>query len=77
MEKINRLQEATGNDDVKFSADDISGDFDAEAYDERMKVVYFNRRVGGKFPILGYDWKDAFSILPKGKVVWKWMNECF
>nr|CAB3260077.1 protein KRI1 homolog [Phallusia mammillata] len=40
LEKINKLQEATGNTDIKFSAHDLEGDFNESEYDQRMKELF-------------------------------------
>ncbi|XP_017779274.1 PREDICTED: protein KRI1 homolog [Nicrophorus vespilloides] len=41
-EKLKALKEITGNDDVPFNDDDLEGDFDPNAHDKRMQMVFNN-----------------------------------
>ncbi|CAN7937194.1 unnamed protein product [Ixodes hexagonus] len=42
MDKLERLKEITGNDQVGFADDDIDGDFDPQEYDRRMNANWDN-----------------------------------
>lgn len=38
IEKLKRLQELTGNEQLAFSQDDLEGDFDPQQHDQLMQV---------------------------------------
>ncbi|XP_059051285.1 protein KRI1 homolog [Achroia grisella] len=40
QEKIARIKEVTGNDDLAFEEQDIEGDFDPEEHDRRMRALF-------------------------------------
>ncbi|KAI5636486.1 KRI1-like family domain-containing protein [Phthorimaea operculella] len=40
QEKIAKIKEVTGNQDLAFKEDDIEGDFDPEEHDRRMKALF-------------------------------------
>merc|ERR1712079_832550 len=42
MEKLEKLKQITGNDDMEMDEDDIEGDFDPEKYDKKMKEIFQN-----------------------------------
>lgn len=39
-EKISKLRDVTGIENVEFSAKDIEGDFDPEEHDKRMRKIF-------------------------------------
>ena len=42
MDKLEKLKQITGNDDMEMDEDDIEGDFDPEKYDKKMKEIFQN-----------------------------------
>ncbi|CAH2041952.1 unnamed protein product, partial [Iphiclides podalirius] len=46
QEKIAKLKEVTGNDDLAFKDEDIEGDFDPEEHDRRMKAIFDEQYYG-------------------------------
>lgn len=40
MDRLERLKEITGNDEVGFTDNDIDGDFDPQEYDRRMNEIF-------------------------------------
>ncbi|XP_048483880.1 protein KRI1 homolog [Plutella xylostella] len=46
QEKIARIKEVTGNDELAFKDSDIEGDFDPEAHDRRMRALFDEQYYG-------------------------------
>merc|ERR1712098_441410 len=42
MDKLEKLKQITGNDDMDLDEDDIEGDFDPEKYDKKMAEIFQN-----------------------------------
>lgn len=42
MDRILKLQEATGNSDITFTEADLQADFDPENHDQRMQACLLN-----------------------------------
>ncbi|KAL4709258.1 hypothetical protein ACJJTC_010719 [Scirpophaga incertulas] len=45
-EKIAKIKEVTGNDDLAFKEEDIEGDFDPEEHDRRMRALFDEQYYG-------------------------------
>ncbi|CAG5019979.1 unnamed protein product [Parnassius apollo] len=69
QEKIAKLKEVTGNQDLAFKDEDIEGDFDPEEHDKRMKAIFDEQYYGD-----ADDEKPVFPDLDEELEIENWEN---
>ncbi|CAK1584123.1 unnamed protein product [Parnassius mnemosyne] len=69
QEKIAKLKEVTGNQDLAFKDEDIEGDFDPEEHDKRMKAIFDEQYYGD-----ADDEKPVFPDLDEELEIENWDN---
>ncbi|XP_038211346.1 protein KRI1 homolog [Zerene cesonia] len=69
QEKIAKIKEVTGNDDLAFEEQDIEGDFDPEEHDKRMKELFDEQFYGQ-----ADDEKPVFPDLDEELEIENWEN---
>lgn len=67
-EKIKKLQEVTGNDDMSFNLKDLDEDFDPNAHDQRMQELFNNEF----YSVPEGDVKPEFPELDEELEIEKW-----
>ncbi|KAM9843400.1 protein KRI1 homolog [Aulostomus maculatus] len=67
MEKLKRLQELTGNEELAFSQADLEGDFDPQQHDQLMKKFFGDEYYGGE-----EDEKPQFDDDDELEEHWNW-----
>ncbi|XP_050352582.1 protein KRI1 homolog [Nymphalis io] len=69
QEKIAKIKEVTGNQDLAFKDEDIEGDFDPEEHDRRMKALFDEEYYGE-----ADDQKPVFPDLDEELEIENWEN---
>lgn len=67
LDKLKRLQELTGNEQLAFSQDDLEGDFDPQQHDQIMQKMFGNEYYGGE-----EDEKPQFDDDDEMEEHWNW-----
>ncbi|XP_060805557.1 protein KRI1 homolog [Amyelois transitella] len=68
-EKIAKIKEVTGNDELAFKEEDIEGDFDPEEHDRRMRAIFDEEYYGD-----ADDQKPVFPDLDEELEIENWEN---